>query len=97
VRVYNDWKMKVITGARYIQINAGVLAKCYNSGKKRHLLFFCPERLAIVRVSGIITTNLGKAATTTRIAGRKKTDTSLQNMPFFLTEEGLFFCLCVFV
>jgi len=52
---------------------------------------FCPERLAIVLVSGIITTNLGKTATLTRVAGRKKTDTSLQNMPFSLTREGYFF------
>jgi hypothetical protein len=56
---------------------------------------FCPERLAIVLFSGIITTNLGKAATLTGIAGRKKTDTSLQNMPFFLTGEGYFFCLMI--
>ncbi|NOR20370.1 MAG: hypothetical protein GQ538_09825 [Xanthomonadales bacterium] len=54
---------------------------------------FCPERLAIVLLSGIITTNLGKTATLTGIAGREKTDTSLQNMPFFLTEEGHFFYL----
>jgi hypothetical protein len=52
---------------------------------------FCPERLAIVLISGIITTNLGKAATLTEIAGRKKTDTSLQDMPFSLTGEGYFF------
>ena len=57
------------------------------------LLFFCPERVAIVGVSGIITTNLGKTATRTKVTGRKKTDTSLQNMPFFLTEEGYFFWL----
>jgi len=54
---------------------------------------FCPERLAIVLVSGIITTNLGKTATHTEIAGRVKMDTSLQNMPFSLTGEGHFFYL----
>jgi len=54
------------------------------------LLFFCPEKVAIVDISGIITTNLGKAATRTRITGRKKTNTSLQNMPFSLTGEGHF-------
>jgi hypothetical protein len=59
----------------------------------RDLLFFCPERVAIIGVSGIITTNLGKTATRTKVTGRKKTDTSLQNMPFFLTEEGYFFWL----
>ena len=59
----------------------------------RDLLFFCPVRVAIIGVSGIITTNLGKTATRTKITGRKKTDTSLQNMPFFLTEEGYFFWL----
>ena len=52
---------------------------------------FCPERLAIVLISGIITTSLGKTATHTEIAGREKTDTSLQNMPFSLTGEGHFF------
>jgi hypothetical protein len=56
---------------------------------------FCPERLAIALFSGIITTNLGKTATLTEIAGREKTDTSLQNMPFSLTGEGHFFCLVV--
>jgi hypothetical protein len=55
------------------------------------LLFFCPEKVAIVGVSGIITTNLGKTATRTKVTGRKKTDTSLQNMPFSLTGEGHFF------
>ena len=59
----------------------------------RDLLFLCPERVAIVSVSGIITTNLGKTATRAKVTGRKKTDTSLQNMPFFLTEEGRFFWL----
>jgi hypothetical protein len=37
------------------------------------------------------------AATPTGIAGREKTDTSLQNMPFSLTGEGHFFCMYVFV
>jgi hypothetical protein len=55
------------------------------------LLFFCPERLAIVSISGIITTNLGKTATLTKVTGRKKTDTSLQKLPFSLTGEGHFF------
>jgi hypothetical protein len=59
--------------------------------KKIHLLFFCPEKLAIFAISGIITTNLGKTATHTKVAGREKTDTSLQNMPFSLTGEGHFF------
>jgi len=43
---------------------------------------FCPEKLAIIAISGIITTNLGKSATLIKRAGREKTDTSLQNMPF---------------
>ena len=36
------------------------------------LLFFCPIRVAIADVSGIITTNLGKTATRTKVTGRKK-------------------------
>jgi hypothetical protein len=64
--------------------------------KMRSLLFFCPKTLAIVSVSGIITTNLGKTATLTKITGRKKTDTSLQNMPFSQTGEGYFFGLNIF-
>ena len=63
-------------------------------GKNRRmtdLLFLCPEKVAIVGISGIITTNLGKTATRTKVTGRKKTDTSLQNMPFSLTGEGHFF------
>jgi hypothetical protein len=57
---------------------------------------FCPEKVAIIEVSGIITTNLGKTATLTRIAGRKKTDTSLQNMPFPLNGGGHFFVCHIF-
>ena len=57
----------------------------------RDLLFFCPERVAIIGVSGIITTNLGKTATHTKVRRAQKTDTSLQNMPFFLTGERHFF------
>ena len=60
------------------------------------LLFFCPERVAIVGISGIITTNLGKAATRTKVTGRKKTDTSLQRLPFSLTGEGHFFLALIF-
>ena len=55
------------------------------------LVVFCPEKVAIFGVSGIITTNLGKTATHTKIAGRENTDTSLQNMPFSLTGGGYFF------
>jgi hypothetical protein len=55
------------------------------------LLFFSPEKVAIMGISGSITTNLGKTATRTRIIGRKKTDTSLQKLPFSLTGEGHFF------
>jgi hypothetical protein len=61
--------------------------------QKRHLLFFCPEKVAIISVSGIITTNLGRTATHTEVIGRVKTDTSLQNMPFSLAGEGHFFLL----
>ncbi|MCW8925497.1 MAG: hypothetical protein OQJ84_04510 [Xanthomonadales bacterium] len=56
----------------------------------KYLLFFCPEKVAFIQVSGIITTNLGKTATPIKIAGREKTDTSLQNMPFSQTGEGHF-------
>ena len=52
---------------------------------------FCPEKVAISPLSGIITTNLGKTATLTKIAGREKTDTSLQNMPSPLNGGGHFF------
>ena len=65
---------------------------CRNkNGRIADLLFLCPEKVAIVGISGIITTNLGKSATRTRITGRKKTDTSLQRLPFSLTGEGHFF------
>jgi len=64
--------------------------------KKETFVVFCPEKLAIVCISGIITTNLGKTATHIKIAGREKTDTSLQNMPFSLTGEGHFFCMLFF-
>lgn len=64
---------------------------------KGFLLFFCLEKVAIVIISGIITTNLGKTATRIKIAGREKTDTSLQNMPFSKNGEGHFFCPYDFV
>ena len=62
-----------------------------NFQRMTDLLFFCLEKVAFIQVSGIITTNLGKTATHIKIAGREKTDTSLQNMPFSLTGEGHFF------
>jgi len=65
-----------------------------NFQRMTDLLFFCLERLAIVGVSGIITTNLGKTATRAKVTGRKKTDTSLQNMTFSLTGGGHFFGPC---
>jgi len=58
---------------------------------------FCPEKLAIIKLSGIITTNLGKTATLAKIAGRKKTDTSLQNMLFSLNGGGHFFYVVYFL
>ncbi len=57
----------------------------------QHLLFFTQKTLAFFYFSGIITTNLGKTATHTEIAGRKKTDTSLQNMPSSVAGGGYFF------
>jgi hypothetical protein len=70
---------------------------CQNSLKKGMFVVFCPEKVAILIISGIITTNLGKTATLTRIAGRKKTDTSLQNIPLSQTGEGYFFVCCFFI
>jgi len=67
------------------------MASSYKNPQKQHLLFLCPNKVAIIGISGIITTNLGKTATHTEIAGREKTDTSLQNMPFSLNREGYFF------
>ncbi len=63
----------------------------YNHQQMRHLLFFCPEKVAIGVISGIITTNLGNTATYTKVVGREKTDTSLQSMPLSKTGEGHFF------
>jgi hypothetical protein len=60
--------------------------------RPKEFVVFCPEKVAINPFSGIITTNLGKTATLSKIAGREKTDTSLQNMPFSETGGGHFFC-----
>ena len=57
------------------------------------MLFFCPKKVAIVVISGIITTNPAKTAKLNRVTGREKTDTSLQNMPFSKNGEGHFFLL----
>lgn len=73
------------------------VASKYLYPQKQHLLFFCPNKVAIIGISGIITTNLGKTATHTEIAGREKTDTSLQNMPFSLNGEGYFFVCWFFL
>ena len=56
---------------------------------------FCPEVLAIIWISGTITTNLGKSATRAKIAGCKKSGTSLQNIPLSLKRKGYFF-VCLF-
>lgn len=72
-------------------MNTVICPPCGYDDTNTTFVVFCPEKLAIVLVSGIITTNLGKTATHTEIAGREKTDTSLQNMPFSLTGEGHFF------
>jgi len=77
-------------------LSANVLACAGTNGDQQIFVVFCPEKLAIVVISGIITTNLGKSATHIKIAGREKTDTSLQNMPFSQTGEGHFFCLVFF-
>ena len=63
----------------------------YKFQQLRILLFFCPEKVAIGVISGIITTILGITATRTKGAGREKTDTSLQSMPLFLTGGGYIF------
>jgi hypothetical protein len=76
---------------RYYFLIATKSANRHNCEQMTLLLFFCPEKVAIPDISGIITTNLGKTATHTEIAERKKTDTSLQNIPFSLTGEGYFF------
>ena len=57
----------------------------------QYLLFFAQKTLAFFIFSGIITTNLGKTATHTKVAGREKTDTSLQNIPFSFIGGGYFF------
>ena len=62
----------------------------------RDLLFLAQKVLAFFKISGIITTNLGKTATQAKIAGREKTDTSLQNIPFSLTGEGYFFVRSIY-
>jgi len=69
----------------------GSVACSYNHQQMRHLLFFCPEKVAIGVISGIITTNLGNTATYTKVVGREKTDTSLQSMPLSKIGEGHFF------
>jgi len=76
---------------RYYFLIATKSANRHNYEQMTLLLFFCPEKVAIFGISGIITTNLGKTATHTEIAERKKTDTSLQNIPFSLTGGGYFF------
>jgi hypothetical protein len=76
---------------RYYLAIASKPANRHNYDQMTLLLFFCPVKVAIVGISGIITTNLGKTATHTEIAERRKTDTSLQNIPFSLTGEGYFF------
>jgi putative lipase involved disintegration of autophagic bodies len=77
-------------------LSANVLAGAVTDGDQQIFVVFCPEKLAIVVISGIITTNLGKSATPIKTAGREKTDTSLQNMPFSQTGEGYFFVWCFF-
>jgi hypothetical protein len=57
------------------------------------LLFFCPEKVAIFGISGIITTNLGKTATHTEIAERKKDGYITPKYAPLPNRRGVFFCL----
>lgn len=56
--------------SRYVQ---GTVTKKYSKmALMQHLLFLTQKTLAFYSFSGIITTNLGKTATHTEIAGRKR-------------------------
>jgi hypothetical protein len=72
-------------------LSANVLAGAGTNGDQQIFVVFCPEKVAIGVISGIITTNLGNTATYTKVVGREKTDTSLQSMPLSKTGEGHFF------
>jgi len=61
--------------------------------KKRHLLFFCPEGVAIVNISGIITTNLGESATHAKVRRARKDGYITPKYAFPLTGGRYFFWL----
>jgi len=48
-------------------------------------------KVAIMEISGIITTILGKTATNSKVAGRERRVHHSKSLPLPLTGEGLFF------
>jgi tRNA U55 pseudouridine synthase TruB len=86
-------RIKINTQVVLIQL---IITASNRKAKNKRFVVFCPEKVAIRSISGIITTDLGKTATHAEVRRAQKTDTSLQNMPFFLTEERHFFWPRVF-
>jgi hypothetical protein len=61
------------------------------AGQKKAL-----NRLAIMRISGIITTILGKSATNSKVAGRERRVHHSKSLPLPFIGEGLFFAWPVY-
>jgi hypothetical protein len=62
----------------------------------RNMLFFCPEKVAIVGVSGIITTNLGKTATHAKVDRAQKDGYITPKYTLLLHRRRVFICLLIF-
>jgi hypothetical protein len=57
---------------------------------------FCPEKVAIFSVSGIITTNLGKNATKAKIRRARKDGYITPKYALLLNRRGVFFLISNF-
>ena len=71
-------------------VRAAIRSKLQQMGE---LLFFVQKGLQLSALVVLLQPILVRLQHEPRSQGAKKTDTSLQNMPFFLTEEGHFFWL----
>jgi hypothetical protein len=62
----------------------------------KRFVVFCPEKVAISDISGIITTNLGKAATPTEICRAQKDGYITPKYAFLPNRRKAFFLVSVF-
>lgn len=74
-------------------MNTVICPPCGYDDTNTTFVVFCPEKLAIVLVSGIITTNLGKTATHTKNRRARKDGYITPKYALFPNRRRAFFLL----